>query len=175
MEANNRLQRTVSSEKPFLIIFTVHCFDDFNFEDESSSTANTQEQLLELGARIDHVSEKMYPILSMVVGMKMNGFKIFNEQVIPVIPARYDFEANKKNNLIFYGLPSDQRETPNALVTKVKHKNERLSTTIERINLRLTSLNQFSNTRDVGSFKLVPGSHCASDEPEHEERCSIDW
>ena len=83
MEANNRLQRTVSSEKPFLIIFTVHCFDDFNFEDESSSTANTQEQLLELGARIDHVSEKMYPILSMVVGMKMNGFKIFNEQVIP--------------------------------------------------------------------------------------------
>ena len=125
MEANNRLQRTVSSEKPFLIIFTVHCFDDFNFEDESSSTANTQEQLLELGARIDHVSEKMYPILSMVVGMKMNGFKIFNEQVIPVTPARYDFEANKKNNLIFYGLPSDQRETPNALVTKVKHKNMR--------------------------------------------------
>ena len=80
---------------------------------------------MELGARIDHVSEKMYPILSMVVGMKMNGFQIFNEQVIPVIPDRYDFEANKKNNLIFYGLPSDQRETPNALVTKVKHKNMR--------------------------------------------------
>ena len=32
---------------------------DFHFEGESSSTANTQEQLLELGARIDHVSEKM--------------------------------------------------------------------------------------------------------------------
>ena len=83
---------------------------DFNFEDESSSTANTQEQLLELGARIDHVSEKMYPILSMVVGMKMNGFKIFNEQVIPVTPARYDFEANKKNNLIFYGLTQAEGE-----------------------------------------------------------------
>ena len=34
---------------------------------------------------------------------------------------RYDFEANKKNNLIFYGLPSDPRETPNSLVTKVEH------------------------------------------------------
>ena len=37
-------------------------------------------------------------------------------------PTRYDFEANKKNNLIFYGLPSDPRETPNSLVTKVEHR-----------------------------------------------------
>ena len=35
-------------------------------------------------------------------------------------PTRYDFEANKKNNLIFYGLPSDPRETPHSLVTKVE-------------------------------------------------------
>ena len=41
---------------------------------------------------------------------------------------RYDFEANKKNNLIFYGLPSDQRETPNSLVTKVKLISERSTT-----------------------------------------------
>ena len=39
----------------------------------------------------------------------------------PKNPTRYDFEANKKNNLIFYGLPSDPRETPNSLVTKVEH------------------------------------------------------
>ena len=36
----------------------------YDFEGESSSTANTQEQLLELGARIDHVSEKMSGSLS---------------------------------------------------------------------------------------------------------------
>ena len=40
--------------------------------------------------------------------------------LLSLLTARYDFEANKKNNLIFYGLPSDQRETPNSLVTKVK-------------------------------------------------------
>ena len=31
------------------------------FPGESSSTAGTQEQILELGSRIDHISEKMLP------------------------------------------------------------------------------------------------------------------
>ena len=44
---------------------------------------------------------------------------------ISLSTTRYDFEANKKNNLIFYGLPSDQRETPSSLVTKVKLRSQR--------------------------------------------------
>ena len=31
----------------------------------------------------------------------------------------YDFEINKKNNLIFYGIPGETRETPPVLMTKV--------------------------------------------------------
>ena len=32
----------------------------------------------------------------------------------------YDFEANKKNNLIFYGIPNAEHETENNLIVKVK-------------------------------------------------------
>lgn len=32
----------------------------------------------------------------------------------------YDFEANKKNNLIIYGIPNESRETTEMLATKVK-------------------------------------------------------
>ena len=31
----------------------------------------------------------------------------------------YEFETNKKNNLIFYGIPGETRETPPVLMTKV--------------------------------------------------------
>ena len=32
----------------------------------------------------------------------------------------YDFEANKRNNLIFYGLPADHEETPESLALSVQ-------------------------------------------------------
>ena len=32
----------------------------------------------------------------------------------------YDFEQNKRNNLIFYGLPSDHEETPESLALSVQ-------------------------------------------------------
>ena len=55
----------MSSVPPIKIFLPILSFVyDFHFEGESSSTANTQEQLLELGARIDHVSEKMSGSLS---------------------------------------------------------------------------------------------------------------
>ena len=137
----------MSSVPPIKIFLPILSFVyDFRFEGESSSTANTQEQLLELGARIDHVSEKMSGSLSCLKicdeddknrpGIRENinngvmlTFFYHDACVIPfhvyytfMIPTRYDFEANKKNNLIFYGLPSDPRETPNSLVTKVEHR-----------------------------------------------------
>ena len=32
----------------------------------------------------------------------------------------YDFEQSKRNNLIFYGVPNENRETPSVLLQKVK-------------------------------------------------------
>ena len=88
---------------------------------------------MELGARIDQVSEKMSATMAMMTKMimiimeyKIYFFsnKTFKIQFSSLSTTRYDFEANKKNNLIFYGLPSDPRETPHSLVTKVKLKSE---------------------------------------------------
>ena len=31
----------------------------------------------------------------------------------------YEFEQNKKNNLLFYGIGSDNRETPDVLIQKI--------------------------------------------------------
>ena len=56
---------------------------------ESNSSAGTQEQIQELLERIDDINEKMY-----------------------------DFEVNKRNNLIFYGIVGEHRETPSMLLTK---------------------------------------------------------
>ena len=32
----------------------------------------------------------------------------------------YEFEVNKRNNLIFYGIQAEPRETPSMLLSKVK-------------------------------------------------------
>ena len=32
----------------------------------------------------------------------------------------YEFEVNKRNNLIFYGIQSESRETPTMLLSKVR-------------------------------------------------------
>ena len=57
---------------------------------ESSNNMGTKEQIETLFARIDDINEKMY-----------------------------EFETNKKNNLIFYGINGEQRETPEKLMMKV--------------------------------------------------------
>ena len=57
---------------------------------ESSNNEGTKGQIETLFARIDDINEKMY-----------------------------EFETNKKNNLIFYGINGEQRETPAKLMMKV--------------------------------------------------------
>ena len=59
-------------------------------EHGASSHQSTQDQLRELFERIDDVNEKLY-----------------------------EFETNKKNNLIFYGIQGETRETPSQLQEKV--------------------------------------------------------
>ena len=41
------------------------------------------------------------------------------ERVEEVNEKMYDFEANKRNNLIFYGLPNESREVQTALQQKI--------------------------------------------------------
>ena len=42
------------------------------------------------------------------------------ERVEEINEKMYDFEANKRNNLIFYGLPADHEETPESLALSVQ-------------------------------------------------------
>ena len=44
------------------------------------------------------------------------------ERVDDINEKMYEFEANKRNNLIFYGIQPEPRETPSMLLNKVKHK-----------------------------------------------------
>ena len=41
------------------------------------------------------------------------------ERVEEINEKMYDFEANKRNNLIFYGLPNETREVQTALQQKI--------------------------------------------------------
>ena len=41
------------------------------------------------------------------------------ERVEEINEKMYDFEANKRNNLIFYGLPNETREVQTALLQKI--------------------------------------------------------
>ena len=43
------------------------------------------------------------------------------ERVDDINEKMYEFEANKRNNLIFYGIQPEPRETPSMLLSKVKH------------------------------------------------------
>ena len=56
----------------------------------SSSTSGTENRIQEMVERIENIQEKMY-----------------------------DFEINKRNNLLFYGIKEDRRETPSELLSKV--------------------------------------------------------
>ena len=56
----------------------------------TSSTSGTENRIQDLVERIENIQEKMY-----------------------------DFEVNKRNNLLFYGIKEDRGETPNDLLSKV--------------------------------------------------------
>ena len=43
------------------------------------------------------------------------------ERVEEINEKMYDFEANKRNNLIFYGVPNEQKEIQPALLQKITH------------------------------------------------------
>ena len=45
------------------------------------------------------------------------------ERVDEINEKMYDFEANKRNNLIFYGIPNESRESHSALHQKVPNYN----------------------------------------------------
>ena len=45
------------------------------------------------------------------------------ERVDDINEKMYEFEANKRNNLIFYGIQAEPRETPSMLLNKVKYNN----------------------------------------------------
>ena len=59
-------------------------------ESEADFNEETKAQINTLFSRIDEINEKLY-----------------------------EFEINKKNNLIFYGLAGENRETPSVLIMKV--------------------------------------------------------
>ena len=43
------------------------------------------------------------------------------ERVEEINEKMYDFEANKRNNLIFYGIPNEVKEVQPALLQKITH------------------------------------------------------
>ena len=60
-------------------------------ESEADFNEETKSQINSLFSRIDEINEKLY-----------------------------EFEINKKNNLIFYGIPGETRETPSVLIMKAE-------------------------------------------------------
>ena len=54
------------------------------------------------------------------------------EKVSEVSEKILDFEKNKRNNLIIYGIPNDPRETPSTLDDKVKSKHKTLNSVLAR-------------------------------------------
>ena len=58
----------------------------------SRGSDGTEERIQDLVDRVDNIQEKMY-----------------------------DFEINKRNNLLFYGIKEERRETPSDLFNKVRN------------------------------------------------------
>ena len=69
-----------------------HCVEELTVKISaaSSGSSGTEARIQELVDRVESVQEKMY-----------------------------DFEVNKRNNLLFYGVREDRRETPTELHNKV--------------------------------------------------------
>ena len=63
--------------------------------------------------RMDGISEKMW--VNSVSKLRLLTKHMRSKSNLN----RYEFEANKRNNLIFYGLAGGEKETPQQLRTKV--------------------------------------------------------
>ena len=67
----------------------------------------------------------------------------------------YDFEQNKRNNLIFYGLPSDHEETPESLALSVQRllkekmllKREMIITQVHTVTIRVRNEHNIRENR----------------------------
>ena len=57
------------------------------------------------------------------------------EKVSEVSEKILDFEKNKRNNLIIYGIPNDPRETPSTLDDKVKFKHKTLNSVSQGMSI----------------------------------------
>ena len=88
-----------------------------------------EELNLKLEQKIDQLNGKMYKNMENISG-QMESESSFNDRTkeqINVLFTRvddiheklYEFEVSKKNNLIFYGIPGEHRETPSELMAKV--------------------------------------------------------
>ena len=67
----------------------------------------------------------------------------------------YDFEQNKRNNLIFYGMPSDHEETPESLALSVQRllkekmllKREMIITQVHTVTIRVRNEHNIRENR----------------------------
>ena len=60
-----------------------------------------------------------HSVMIFIVLIVHRNFYLHYHQQLSNIRSRYEFEANKRNNLIFYGLGGADKETPQQLKTKV--------------------------------------------------------
>lgn len=93
-------------------------------ESEADFNEETKAQINTLFARIDEINEKLY-----------------------------EFEVNKKNNLIFYGLAGENRETPSVLIMKI---NSILKQTLSlRRDIVITKAARMQTGPDVGGCRPI--------------------
>ena len=72
----------------------------------------------EVSRRIDEISSKIQSASSSSSGTE-NRIQEMVERIENIQEKMYDFEINKRNNLLFYGIKEDRRETPSELLSKV--------------------------------------------------------
>ena len=80
-------------------------------EENESLLSNVKENV---GSQTGDVMSKLYEIDSV-----KNSVEFLANRVNELSEKLYEFEQSKRNNLIFYGVPSEQRETPSILLQKV--------------------------------------------------------
>ena len=83
--------------------------------------------LSDVTRRIDEISSKIQSASSSSSGTE-NRIQEMVERIENIQEKMYDFEVNKRNNLLFYGIKEDRRETPSELLSKVRPVSERSST-----------------------------------------------
>ena len=91
---------------------------------EKTIEASKSGQEMEIGqireSLISDMNASKEEMTSDISSMKAD-FEFLSNRVDEVSEKFHEFEQNKKNNLIFYGVPSEARETPNQLVVKVRY------------------------------------------------------